>query len=600
MFWLGCGMLVRRAVVLLAGAAVVAGALAACTDPPAAAPDRFASCWNRPADCNGGARRAGGTFTVALPRPPATFNVLTPDSTVESSTIMASIAPGAFVVVPSAAGPASAAASPDAEGPPSAAASPSAAGSAPTVAPPVGPSVAPSIAPEPAASPIGQLALNSDLLLSAKLTRTSPQTVVYQIAPGAAWDDGTPISADDFVYAWRTQTGAAGYDRIASVQGSAGGRTVTVAFREPYADWQGLFAALYPAHIESTGLDMSTQDGVRAAFARQADSPKWTGGPYRIQSYDPARRLVLVPNPKWYGKQKPTLDRVVYQFISDQAAALTALAAGQVDAVRSAAPSQQLLDVLAGTGAQYQITPGPICERIDLNVDRLPDPRVRQAILTAIDVDAIMRQTVRDYYPSAQRLTSHTLMPGTPGHQPVLTRVAPEQGSGNAAQARILLGGASTPVLRLVYARGDPQRETAARLVRRQLGAIGIQVRPEATGDLVDALDRRDYDLVLYGFPASPLLGGARDQWASDGVANHTGWGDPQSDALLKQAARELDPQRLHDELNQQDEILTKAAVVLPLYLKPELLALRGDYVNVRDDPGGVLSYDAQLWGVAS
>src|SRR5262249_37507328 len=162
-------------------------------------------------------------------------------------TIMSSIAPGAFVVVPTAATP---------PAPPSAAGSgsPTAAGSPTTPTP--------SIPPEPAASPIGTLTLNSDLLVSAKLTRTRPQTVVYQLAPEAAWDDGTPIAADDFVYAWRTQTGAAGYDRIASVQGSAGGRTVTVTFRVPYADWQGLFPALYPAHIESAGLDMSTQDGV--------------------------------------------------------------------------------------------------------------------------------------------------------------------------------------------------------------------------------------------------------------------------------------------------------------------------------------------------
>ena len=63
--------------------------------------------------------------------------------------------------------------------------------------------------------------------------------------------------------------------------------------------------------------------------------------------------------------------------------------------------------------------------------------------------------------------------------------------------------------------------------------------------------------------------------------------------------AHELDPQRLTDELNQQDAILTRAAVVLPLYQRPDLLAVAGDYVNVRDNIAGYLSYNAQQWGLA-
>ena len=87
--------------------------------------------------------------------------------------------------------------------------------------------------------------------------------------------------------------------------------------------------------------------------------------------------------------------------------------------------------------------------------------------------------------------------------------------------------------------------------------------------------------------------------WAADGGNNHTGWADPDSDALLKQVAGELDPQRMVEELNQQDAILTEAAVVLPLYQRPSLLAVGGDYVNVRDNVAAGLSYNAQQWGLA-
>ena len=48
------------------------------------------------------------------------------------------------------------------------------------------------------------LAMNTDLLESAELTSTDPQVVTYKIRPEAVWNDGTPISGEDFIYLWKT------------------------------------------------------------------------------------------------------------------------------------------------------------------------------------------------------------------------------------------------------------------------------------------------------------------------------------------------------------------------------------------------------------
>src|SRR5580698_7665881 len=88
-----------------------------------------------------------------------------------------------------------------------------------------------------------QPVLNNQLLQSASVTSTGsePQTVVYKINPKAVWSDGTPITADDFIYNWQAQSGnsaytdvggqpydtasTSGYNQIQSVVGSnpAGG-----------------------------------------------------------------------------------------------------------------------------------------------------------------------------------------------------------------------------------------------------------------------------------------------------------------------------------------------------------------------------------------
>jgi peptide/nickel transport system substrate-binding protein len=83
------------------------------------------------------------------------------------------------------------------------------------------------------------------------------------INPHAVWSDGVPVSADDFIYAWKSQKGdgadidgqpdqvasTLGYRDVASVVPSHGGKTVTVTFSTPYTDWRDMFDHMVPAHI---------------------------------------------------------------------------------------------------------------------------------------------------------------------------------------------------------------------------------------------------------------------------------------------------------------------------------------------------------------
>jgi peptide/nickel transport system substrate-binding protein len=94
-------------------------------------------------------------------------------------------------------------------------------------------------------TPDFKVVMNEDLLESATQTSENPQTVVYKIKPAAVWSDGTPVSADDFIYLWKNLNGTirdndvastTGYDQVKSVTGSDNGKTVTVVFKTPFAD----------------------------------------------------------------------------------------------------------------------------------------------------------------------------------------------------------------------------------------------------------------------------------------------------------------------------------------------------------------------------
>ena len=171
--------------------------------------------------------------------------------------------------------------------------------------------------------PDGSVTLNTNLLTSATVSSSSPETIVYQINPKAVWSDGTPIDASDFVYNWLTQSGAdanisaattTGYQDIASIVGSgASNQTVTVTWTSGKADpdWKGLFDLL-PAHLAAKHgynskltmaqlkAEKSGDKGLEASWTWfDNTAPTWSEGPYLIQSAaSDGTKVVEVPNPE--------------------------------------------------------------------------------------------------------------------------------------------------------------------------------------------------------------------------------------------------------------------------------------------------------------
>ena len=87
----------------------------------------------------------------------------------------------------------------------------------------------------------------------------------------------------------------AGYRDIRSVKGSNKGRTVTVVFRTPFADWQMLFSNLLPAHImEKTGWN--------PACTTVDPAIDLSGGPFQIAKVT-AQSIVLRANPEMVGHE---------------------------------------------------------------------------------------------------------------------------------------------------------------------------------------------------------------------------------------------------------------------------------------------------------
>src|SRR5580693_6433879 len=86
-------------------------------------------------------------------------------------------------------------------------------------------------------TPVG----DTPVVAQAEVVSLNPQTVVYTIAPGATWPDGTAFSAQDLIRTWQERRVDAlvadlGYRDVASMTPNPAGTTLTVVFSSPYSD----------------------------------------------------------------------------------------------------------------------------------------------------------------------------------------------------------------------------------------------------------------------------------------------------------------------------------------------------------------------------
>ncbi|MFC5824729.1 ABC transporter family substrate-binding protein [Nonomuraea insulae] len=478
-------------------------------------------------------------------------------------------------------------------------------------------------------SPDAKVRLNTDLMESAELT--DPTTIVYKIRKEAVWDDGVPIDVKDLQYLWRVANGRdcdvakctpytqAGFDQIKSID-SPDGKTVTVKLTKPFAEWQALWAQsrIYPAHVAEKAVGPLDNEAnlAKAVEFFSKTVPTWSGGPYKLQEYKQGDSLVMVPNPQWYGQQKPTLDRLIFKIITDVPQLPTALANREVNAIYPQPQVDMVQQLKQDQNSNFYIGPGLGWEHFDIRTTNtfLKDKALRQALFTAVNRQALIDKTVGQFAPDIKPLNNYNLFPGvSPYYKDVITPTG--AGGGDIDTAKSVLtkagykidpDGLVTPKgekvapLRLRYTGGNEVRKVICEQFAEMVRPLGVTLKVEPTDDLSGTLGKGDFDIILFGWTGTifPFVN-AQQNWASASASNYSKYGDKQIDGLINDAVQTADQSAAADLLNQGLERFAAGYAVLPIYQKPTMIAVNKDVVNVRNNPtGDGPVYNAKEWGL--
>ena len=197
--------------------------------------------------------------------------------------------------------------------------------------------------PDPAAPTLGGAAVRSLVLpqlyvaqpdgawvpslVEAGSEREAPDlgSVSFVLVRGAAWSDGSPITADDL-------RRSADPRFVAGVDGPDAAGRVTVRFTQRLPGWRRLWSGVDSVAPPAPGV--------------------W-GGPFVVAGRTPGLEVVLRPNPEWHGAA-PFLDEVRLQLVPDVTMALQLFERGDVDVVAPLPFPARIQQLAAVDGARVE------------------------------------------------------------------------------------------------------------------------------------------------------------------------------------------------------------------------------------------------------
>lgn len=468
-------------------------------------------------------------------------------------------------------------------------------------------------------TPDGENYINEDLIESRELTSEDPQTVVYKINPDAKWSDGKDITADDFVYFWEAQNGkntaylpagTTGYEDIESVEGSDNGKTVTVTFAKPYADWEALFDYILPVHFFEAKGGGDKVKGFNEGFITESlDVAGFvSGGPYNVTSYAPGQSMTLSKNAEYYGEEA-FLDAINVRFITDATQQPAAMENNEADVAFPQAQLDLVQQMKGIQGVTSEIGFGTFWEHLDMNNENvhLGVKEVRQAIAKALDREEIVRRLPGQFSDEAQVLNNRIYKPGHPdykdnaegykeqdieGAEELLEKAGYAKGSDG-----IYAKGGNKLTIRITWRDPNERRQQTAELLQAQLKEAGIDAQLAPQPDFT-FLDEGNFDIALFGWTGGTVLSSTTSIYVPDGGQNFANHNDPKIQELYDRANVELDSDDRADIMNEIDEVLWDGMPTIPLFQVPELLAWR-DTVDGPEYNGYIgPTWNANIWSL--
>ena len=430
--------------------------------------------------------------------------------------------------------------------------------------------------------------------------------LVFHLFPNARWSDGKPVTADDVIFTLdlvlnervdAPMPRSLLADNVADYA-ALDRHTVRFRMRRPYFNAVGICGNLLwilPRHIYGE-FDAETYN------SRIGDLCVGSG-PWRVESWDRGRQLVLKRNENYWGP-KPALHKQVLRFITGELAELQEFWAGNADII---GPTEEQWIVYAddlrlkerGRAISYY-TPlrGYYFFGYNLRLAKFADKRVRQALTMLLDRQAMI-DTLRGglgrivtgpfYFGSDQYDTTIEPWPYDPDRaRQLLAEAGWSDTNGDGVIDKDLDGdGAREPFQINFLAARSNLHERYQRYVQAQFKQAGIKVNLDQLEWSVfeQRLLSRDFEMIVMAWTGNPETD-AFAMWHSSQVAdqgsNIVGFVNDEADRLIEQARQTMEYEPRMELWRQLHRLLHVEQPYTFLFTGPRLTFIDQRFKNVQ------------------
>lgn len=411
-------------------------------------------------------------------------------------------------------------------------------------------------------------------------------TYTVELRPGVTWQDGEALTAQDVAFSvdyYKSTAPGRFQTDLRSVESATaqGDTTVTFALSAPDPSFELRTLAdvpILPEHIWS-GIEAPENE----PFSERTNIGS---GPYRLVDAQPGTSYRFEANPDYF-RGAPKVDELVAIQFADDAGAIAALRAGEVDTLmRTISPEQ--IQALRGQGG-LEVIEGPEYSTtlLAFNTQQAPfdDIEFRQAVASAVDVQSLVENV---YLGAATPGNRGWVHPDSPFYNPdVRSEFDPD-----AAMAQLDEAGyedsdgdgvreaAGAPLsLELLVPGNNALRLRIAELLAEQLGEVGIGVDVAAVEDQTlidqvwpdyDVANGRNYQMAVFGWsaPTQADIGQMAALVDSDpavGNLNITGYSDPAVDELAAALKSTVDQEERRQVAYELQTVFAEQVPFVPL-----------------------------------
>jgi oligopeptide transport system substrate-binding protein len=412
----------------------------------------------------------------------------------------------------------------------------------------------------------------------------------FRLRQDARWSDGKPVTAHDFVFAWRNVVDPATASEYAFIlytvkNGQAvnagklppsalGVRAVDdhvleVEFERPCPYFLGLTAF--------KTFDPVPEDFYRSRHGRYGATPAdlLSNGPFVLTHWDHEASLTLERNPLYWNAGSIRLDRIEIPYItSDSNARLNLFRDGSVDFLEAIgrdeskrAQVERLPMKSFAEGSFWFLTfnhrPGrPTAnEHLRRAIQLVYDPREFISAVIGIPGTRAGLGLIPSWVPGVEKTfrMEHSL-------KPVLPNL--EEAQRELALARKELGGRIPPLFWLTFEGAGSKREAEyfQYVLHERLG-LDIVIDKQVFKQVLAKETAGEFDIAVTGWVpdyADPMT--FADLFTTWNANNYGRYQSPRYDAFIRSAQAESDPRKRMDDMAAAERIALDDLAVLPLY----------------------------------